>query len=128
MSVVDRVRKLIALAASSSEEEARTSAWLACKLIRENKLRIVDTIDPVSVDFADFFRDVVNRAEATQASWTKPRAASVAQEPAKATPPSDRRRIKARYASQCRSCRKAIAVGDDIYWSRESGTTHARCA
>lgn len=35
-SLLDRVRKLIALSASDREEEARTSAFLACKLIREN--------------------------------------------------------------------------------------------
>lgn len=36
--VVEKVRKLIALAASDSKEEARTAAMLACRLIRENNL------------------------------------------------------------------------------------------
>jgi hypothetical protein len=35
-AALERVRKLVALAASSSEEEARTSALIACRLILEH--------------------------------------------------------------------------------------------
>ena len=38
--VLKRVEDLIRLAGSDREEEARTSAYLACKLIRENKLAV----------------------------------------------------------------------------------------
>lgn len=38
---VERVQKLIALAASSNENEARNAAFQACKIIRENKLEVV---------------------------------------------------------------------------------------
>ncbi len=38
--IVARVEKLIALTASSNENEARNAAALACKLIREHKLRL----------------------------------------------------------------------------------------
>lgn len=41
LAIVDRVRKLIALAGSANEHEARTSAWLAVKAIRENDLEVV---------------------------------------------------------------------------------------
>lgn len=40
MSVLDRVQRLIALASSSNENEARNAAYIAVKLIRENNLII----------------------------------------------------------------------------------------
>lgn len=39
--VLDRVKKLIALASSPNLEEARTAAFQACKLIREHELVVV---------------------------------------------------------------------------------------
>jgi hypothetical protein len=46
VKVLDRVRQLVALAGSSYEEEARTSAVLACKLIRDHHLELVDPHRP----------------------------------------------------------------------------------
>lgn len=43
--LLTRVQQLIALSASSAEEEARTAAFQACKLIRENKLEIVTSAE-----------------------------------------------------------------------------------
>jgi hypothetical protein len=43
---LEKVRKLIALTASSQESEARNAAFQACKLIRENKFHISDEIVP----------------------------------------------------------------------------------
>lgn len=40
--IVDRVRKLIALAGSPNEHESRTAAAMACRLIREHGLRVDD--------------------------------------------------------------------------------------
>jgi len=45
-SVVERVRKLVALAASPNENEARNAAALACRLIREHGLELVDARPP----------------------------------------------------------------------------------
>jgi hypothetical protein len=39
--LLDKVNKLVALTSSSHEEEARTAAFQACKLIRENSLEVV---------------------------------------------------------------------------------------
>lgn len=39
--VLDKVRRLIALAGSGNEHEARNAAYVACKLIRENKLEVI---------------------------------------------------------------------------------------
>lgn len=53
MSIVEKVEALIARAASSELEEARTSAFLACKLIREHNLKIVP---PPTADAAEPFK------------------------------------------------------------------------
>jgi hypothetical protein len=41
-SIVDRVRKLVALSGSPNENEGRTAASLACRLIREHALEVRD--------------------------------------------------------------------------------------
>jgi hypothetical protein len=38
---IERIRKLIALSGSANEHEARSAAYLACKLIREGDYRVV---------------------------------------------------------------------------------------
>jgi hypothetical protein len=38
---IERIRKLIALSGSANEHEARSAAFLACKLIREGDYRVV---------------------------------------------------------------------------------------
>jgi hypothetical protein len=45
-STTDRIEKLIALSASSNEHEARSAAFLACKLIREGGFRVIDPERP----------------------------------------------------------------------------------
>jgi hypothetical protein len=42
VSIVDRIEKLIELTTSPNENEARTAAIIACKMIRENGLIVVD--------------------------------------------------------------------------------------
>lgn len=44
--ILDRIKALIARTASSSEEEARTSAVIACRLIREHKIELFDPSAP----------------------------------------------------------------------------------
>jgi DMSO/TMAO reductase YedYZ molybdopterin-dependent catalytic subunit len=43
MNILERVAKLVALAGSSNENEARNAAHEACRLIREHRLLIVPT-------------------------------------------------------------------------------------
>ena len=42
--IVQRVRKLVALSGSPNENEARTAAFLACRLIREHGLEVADPV------------------------------------------------------------------------------------
>ncbi len=41
---IDRIRKLIALSGSTNEHEARSAAYLACKMLREGSYEVVDAV------------------------------------------------------------------------------------
>lgn len=56
--IVEKVRKLIALASSPHEEEARSSAYKAAALIREFQL---DVVDPVRRQQSGDWREIVSR-------------------------------------------------------------------
>lgn len=44
---LDRIKQLIGMAGSSNQEEARTMAFLACKMIREGNFEILPPPEPV---------------------------------------------------------------------------------
>jgi hypothetical protein len=52
--VVERVRALIARTSSPHEEEARTAAMIACRLIREHRLDVVPPGPAPSIGHEDF--------------------------------------------------------------------------
>lgn len=54
--IVERVRALIARTSSPHEEEARTAAVIACRLIREHQLDVVPPGPPASVGHEDFYQ------------------------------------------------------------------------
>lgn len=68
--IVEKIQKLIALAGSDNEHEARNAAMLACRLIREHKIPIGERgSQPFRrpdvggiVDLTDFFNTVMNQA------------------------------------------------------------------
>lgn len=78
MSSIDCIEKLIALSGSTNEEEARSAAFIACKLIRENCVRLVaaETIaDPWKVHFAPWVAQPAParpRPPHPRPSWTVP--------------------------------------------------------
>ena len=130
MSSVDRIEKLIALSGSANEHEARSAAYLACKLIREGGFRVVAAADD---DDADTWRDHV-----AAAAW----AASVAQarRPPPRRPPPDtrpRRRVPceigtARRSGLCAVCKEAFEEGSDVAFpilasDENLGAVHADC-
>lgn len=61
--VLDRVRKLIALTSSSFEEEARTAALAACRLIRMHGLVLTGGVDARTASSPSLpaFREIHNR-------------------------------------------------------------------
>ena len=99
----EKVRKLVAMSASPHLEEARTSAFLACRLIREHGLQIA-THRP-----------------------------SPAKPPAKAgveqgQGPAGFRRIRVRHPGHCRCCGKPIGLGEWALWCRGNGLRHPLCS
>ncbi len=95
--IVEKVQKLIALAASPNEEEARTSAGIACHLIRKHGLRVVEGSDSVS-------------------------SVSHASREYRAPRPT-----VAREASRCWECGEPIRVGDAIQDDEGKQPMHVGC-
>ncbi len=67
---LDRVRKLVELAGSPSENEARSAAMLACRMIRGQNIRLVannplHSSDPMERALRDFY-DLAREAEVTR--------------------------------------------------------------
>jgi len=84
-------------------EEARTSAFLACRLIREHSLKIA-THRP---------------------STAKPTAATGVEE---GQGSAGFRRIRVRHPGPCRCCGKPIAEGEWALWCRGNGLRHPLCS
>lgn len=58
--LIEKIYQLIELTTSPQEEEARTSALLACKIIRENGFKITD---PLPDNFLIKLEDIINNPE-----------------------------------------------------------------
>lgn len=91
-----QAEKLIDLACSTThEEEARTAALAACRMIRKHGLRLT----------TDLAREPARR----------PRAQPSPPEPAREKPPNGGSFARATRSRRCDSCRDDIAVGDEVY-------------
>jgi hypothetical protein len=128
VSRTERIEKLIALSGSANEHEARSAAYLACKMIREGGFRVIaSTPDPDP--WADHF---------PTAAWTaspRPTRESRAHRPA---PDMRPRRIvpsqvaTARRSGRCSACGEAFEEGSDVAFptladDRSLGAVHADC-
>ena len=99
---LSRAEKLIDLACSTPyEEEARTAALAACRLIRKHGLRL--GVDPLREPAA---------GRRAPASPPPPRPAP---QPAREKPPNGGRFVRATRSGRCESCKGGIAIGDEIY-------------
>jgi hypothetical protein len=95
-----RAEKLIDLACSTThEEEARTAALAACRLIRKQGLQLVHG-------------RVGDVPRAAQRSRPAPTAA---REPPRQKPPNGGTWSQARRSERCESCGGDIGYGDDVY-------------
>jgi hypothetical protein len=126
VSSTDRIEKLIALSGSANEHEARSAAYLACKMIREGGYRVVAVApDP----WVDQFP--------TSAWTTSPRAA---RNPPPRRPAPDvrpRRQVaceirSAKWSGRCAVCGEAIEEGSDVGFptlasDENLGAVHADC-
>jgi|GEM_PF-2759213 len=100
---VEKVRRLIALTSSPEREEARTSADIACRLIREHRLHVV----------AD-----VPRAVPPPPPPPRPRQSEPMERP---------RLIRSRFETQCKECRLTIEVGELCAWLKGRGVWDVEC-
>jgi hypothetical protein len=103
---VVRARKLIMLAASPYEGEARTAAYLACRLIREHNIQLGRSAAPTP-----------------------------APSPPRPTPPPAKRRVRqvwdrpmvAKYGGSCLHCSRWFRPGDRIHWRKQVGAVCLQC-
>lgn len=124
-TVVERVEKLIALAASPHLEEARSAAFKAAELIREHKLVVRDahtndayvykTTNEAARRHAESLAEMMRRAQA------KPRPDAYKTE----TPIW--RAIRSRWVGRCKACSDYYKAGESVYWNASVGTIHAAC-
>ena len=91
-----QAEKLIDLACSTThEEEARTAALAACRLIRRLGMRLT--------------------TDSAREPAARPRSRPAAPEPVREKPPNGGNFARATHSRRCESCRGDIAVGDEIY-------------
>jgi hypothetical protein len=104
--VLSKVEKLVAMTSSSHVEEARTSAYMACKLIRDHGLQVV-------AYSARGFQ------ETTYQPPPKPEP-----EPG---PPDQFIPIRVKHKGYCRHCGTSIYVNEMAYWCKGKGLLHLSC-
>lgn len=103
--ILARVRALLARAASPAEEEARTCAHIAARLIREHGIEL----------------SLPRSSAAPPTAWP-------AAPPRGADAVPRRRTISARFAGYCRLCGAHYRVGELVSWARGLGAVHVPCA
>jgi hypothetical protein len=119
-----RIRQLIALSASPFEEEARTSAFLACKALREDgRFLIGQEVDEARAEAAALKERL--RTVETARPRKKKRA-----EPDPAKPDPNRGCwFKSNYNNSCKFCCSKYSIGDRVYWVRGLGSfCSSKCA
>ena len=104
--VLSKVEKLVAMTSSPHVEEARTSAFMACKLIRDHGLQIV--------------------AYSARASDETVYQSPPKQEP-EPKPPSEFIPIQVKHRGYCRHCGKSIYAGEMALWCKGKGLLHFAC-
>ncbi len=115
---VDKIMRLVMLASSPNEHEARTAAWMACKAIREGGLMLV----PV-----ESARSRPPPPPPRPEPPPPPPRSSYADAKAKATDSVERKLIVLQFKGWCRSCRKDIPAGAEAWWAKGDGCVCTRC-
>lgn len=143
----DKAMRLLRLAANpgASDEEARTSAVIAARLIMKEGLSVragagaEDMTDMFlrqareSRRYSEGYRDGYDagRRAASAESVRQSRVAASAAPPAPAPDPGpQQRRIRTKFPASCRGCGVRIAVGVEVVWRRvdgQSGVAHVEC-
>lgn len=112
------MKKLLALAASPNEHEARNAALLAAKLIREHGLDLVDRRPPPKKTPSAAARRSTPHDKRTRKSSGGGRTRAVPDAPVKIASP---------LGGDCFHCGRRYRAGTDIYWSDSRGGMHPDC-
>jgi hypothetical protein len=146
-AMLERIEKLIRLASSPNENEARNAAFLACKLMRDNDVVPVSSSEKEDAQvwriLAQTYRAQLERhavvvstqpSEVSQARSTGPcgRRAAVASRERAGDTAGDRGasavvRIKSRFAGTCKGCLIPFNAGVNVYWRKGSGSVCSTC-
>lgn len=135
--VMDRLRKLLAMAESPVDEEARTAALLAVRLIKEHKIELAL---PGNKPPAAAGAPPPPTPRATGAPWPPPNPFRndpfrEPTPPPPPPPPATRAyrfggppvRLFAKFAGACAHCNRSFARDAEVFWMRRHGTTHVTC-
>lgn len=144
--VIERVQKLVAMTASPHEEEARTSAFLACKLIREHDLQIggaraavsipqwSQPVDPVANahQWAREYGQRQRERRQQEAAEDLRRAAAEERRQRQGTRQAGSRQpqwrlINVGHAGKCLTCHSAVEVGAAAWWMQGVGLRCCQC-
>lgn len=100
--ILDRVQRLLSLATSDNEHEARNAAVQACKLIKQHNLRVSFPTEPL------------------ENPPIPPRRSAIVDDEA----PLQAMVIKAKLTTPCLDCKELINPGDLAWWVRGRGMVH----
>jgi hypothetical protein len=114
-SIVDRVNKLLALAASPNMHEARNAALLAAKLIAEHGLEIREREEPR--------RKTPRPGGARPTPRPTPRPKRPSSKKNLRVPPI----IESPLGGDCVVCGRRYKAGTDVHWSDAEGGIHTTC-
>jgi len=110
--IVRRVRKLVALSGSPNENEGRTAAFLACRLIREHGLEVRDPAPGAW------------RGEQAPGAWRGERAPEPPRRRATRGPYTRERGLRGQ--PRCRECSEPIS-NDDAFLDGDEQPVHGDC-
>jgi hypothetical protein len=136
---ITRVTSLIQLAGSDNENEARSAAYEACRLIRVHHLIVVRTIE-TGGHLRPFAQDPAPRAYVPPqgipikdlkvsegARKPAPRARVRVRPVVMASPVTTPIQMKSKFSGTCEDCHRPYAQGSNIWYRRGVGAVHATC-
>ncbi len=124
-TVLDRVKKLLALAASPNAHEARNAAFLAAKLIRDHGIELFEPTlpprraSPVPRKSSPKETAVRPSPPPRKTGGSKRGVRAVKEVPA---------RIESPLGGDCVVCGKRYRAGSEIFWLDAEGGFHPACA
>src|SRR5271165_5323265 len=133
--VLDRIQKLIALSGSPEEEEARTSALLACRLILEHRLIVARHTHSKPIDYEPSSSDSGPTTGGTGTAWgpgwdwvppRRPARPAPPRPPPRPHKPASPLRIVVMCAAQCDVCGRKVDLSEEA-WLHGSRVIHTGC-